>query len=190
MNKQGRSSERGAVLVIVLVMVGIFMIIVTSLISSSTINFKIAANQQYYMEAKLAAKNALEGYMSNPANFKIPLPTVNSVFTYNFDGKTDGNGDDVVDMSATVSPPSCTAAKAISQLDLDLTKPEDAQCAGSIQSNQGIIGASGAAANTDSWCSNMNWEVAASVDDAATGVQLDMTQGVSTRAIIGTPCPT
>ena len=140
--------------------------------------------------AKVAAKNALEGYMSNSANFKIPLPTSNSVFDFNFDGKTDANGDDVVDISATVSPPSCTASKAISQVDLDLTKPEDAQCAGGVQSTQGIIGAGGASANSNSWCANMNWEVAAEVDDAATGAQLDMTQGVSTRAIIGTPCPT
>lgn len=182
-------TERGAVLIIVLVMVGIFMVIITSLVTTSSLNFRIAGNQQYRMEAKVAAKNALEGYISNDANFQIPLPTTNSVFYFNFDGDVNGNtGDDINDMSASVAPPICTASLPIANGDLNPVLERDRGCLGLIEGQEGIIGESGPSAIEDSWCTNMNWQVSASVSDANTGAALDMTQGFAVRALIGTPC--
>ena len=183
------SGQRGAVLVIVLVMVGIFMVIVTSLVASSSINFRIAGNQQYRMEAKSAARNAVEAFISNPDNFSIPLPQGNSIFDFNFNGVLDAGGDPVVDMSASVAPPVCTKSEAIGVNELDTTKAEDVQCIGSARSTPGIIGGSGPQGNADSWCARMNWEVNASVADEATGAEMEMAQGLSMRAVIGTPCP-
>lgn len=182
-----RSSHSGAVLVIVLIMVGIFMIIVTSLVATSNINFRIAGNQQYRMEAKVAARNALEAYLSNDANFISP-PLASITYPFNFNGDTQ-NGEDVYDMSATVAPAVCTLSQPISQVLLVLTDPDDAQCAGGVQKNQGIIGASGPASSSASWCSNMNWQVTSAVDDQATNVALAMIQGIAVRAATGTPCP-
>lgn len=177
-----RRSHSGAVLVIVLIMVGIFMIIVTSLVATSNINFRIAGNQQYRMEAKVAARNALEAYLTNDANFISP-PSAAVTYAFNF------NGDTQDDMSATVAPAVCTLSQPISQVALDLTDPDDAQCVGGVQKNQGIIGASGPAGSSASWCSNMNWQVTSKVDDQATNVALAMTQGIAVRAATGTPCP-
>ncbi len=189
MNPDLQKKQGGAVLVIVLVMVGIFMIIVTSLVASSSISFRIAGNQQYRMEAKLAARNAIESYISNPANFSLPLPQGNTVFDFNFTGKTDNGGSPITEMSAVVSPPVCSRATPIGVNELDTTKKEDVQCVGSSRSTPGIIGASGAQGNSDSWCARMNWEVDAEVADGATGAEMEMSQGLSTRAVIGTPCP-
>ncbi|WP_372750234.1 pilus assembly protein [Litorivivens sp.] len=187
--KSQLTTQRGAVLVIVLIMVGIFMVIVTSLVASSSINFRIAGNQQYRMEAKSAAKNALEAYVSNPANFGPSPPTAAKTYEFNFNGDTDSSGNPVIDMRATVPPPVCATSKPIPQSELDLDDPDDAQCAGSVVSTQGMIGASGSVGAGASWCSNVKWQISAEVDDAATGVALAMVQGISMRATTGTPCP-
>lgn len=183
------SKQRGAVLVIVLIMVGIFMVIVTSLVTTSSINFRIAGNQQYRMEARSAARNAVEAFISNPDNFTIPLPQGNSTFDFNFNNTLDAAGDSTIDMSASIAPPVCTKSEAIGVNELDTTKAEDVQCVGSARSTPGIIGSSGPQGNADSWCARMNWEVNARVADDATGAEVEMAQGLSMRAVIGTPCP-
>ncbi len=178
------SRERGATLVIVLVMVGIFMIIVTSLVSSSSINFKIAGNQQYRVEAKLAARNGMEAYISNPANFALPLP-VNAE-----EIGTDFNGDGVDDMIASVAPPDCTKSTIIKVPELDVSNPNEAQCLGSgSMASTGIFGGSGGVTSGNSWCSRMNWDVASTVADGATGAGIEMHQGIYLLAIVGTSCP-
>lgn len=188
------SSQRGAVLIIVLVMVGIFMIIVTSLVSSSNINFRIAGNQQNRMEAKITARNAMETYLSNPANFSLPLPTSAQLIGTDFDGdddpSTDADDINTMDMWASVAPPRCTRSTTIAVSELDISKPDEAQCIGSASGqNTGIIGASGPITSGNSWCSRMNWEVASTVDDQSTGAKLAMYQGVYMLAVVGTSCP-
>lgn len=177
------SQQRGAILVIVLIMVGVFMIIVTSLVASSNINFRIAGNQQYRMEAKVAARNAIEAYLSESANFSLPLPNADQLLGVDFDG------DGVNDMTAIVPPASCTKAKTIQVSELDPTVKADVACLGGKKDHRGIIGSSGAVGGGDSWCSRMNWEVISTVDDIATGASVAMVQGVYTRAVVGTPCP-
>ncbi|WP_373081914.1 hypothetical protein [Zhongshania sp.] len=177
------STQRGVVLIVVLIMLGVFSVIVVSMIGGSNINFKIAGNQQYRMEAKLAARNGVESYISNPANFALPLPTSNAYVNSDF------NGDGVADMVAVVAPPECLRAVPILQAELDVTDPQDAQCVGSAQqSNSGLFYASGSSPTGNSWCSKMTWDVGAAVNDTKTGVALAMHQGVYLRAIIGTTC--
>ncbi len=176
-------NQHGVVLIVVLIMLGVFSVIVVSMIGGSNINFKIAGNQQYRMEAKMAARNGVESYISNPANFALPLPTSNAYVNSDF------NGDGVADMVAVVAPPDCLRAVPILQSELDVTDPHDAQCVGSAQqSNSGIFYAAGSSGTGNSWCSKMTWDVGAKVNDAKTGVDLAMHQGVYLRAIIGTTC--
>lgn len=190
-----KTSERGAVLIIVLVMVGIFMIIVTSLVGSSNINLRIAGNQQNRMEAKVTARNAMEIYLSNPANFSLPLPTTVQKIGTDFNGDDDPSteADDIntMDMWADIPPPVCTRSTRIAIADLDVSQPDQAQCIGSGSGqNTGIIGETGPATSGNSWCTRMNWEVRATVDDvAATGANIDMYQGVYMLAVVGTSCP-
>tara|TARA_R110001599_G_scaffold57562_4_gene158160 strand:- start:1149 stop:1712 length:564 start_codon:yes stop_codon:yes gene_type:complete len=175
--------QRGVVLIVVLIMLGVFSVIVVSMIGGSNINFKIAGNQQYRMEAKMAARNGVESYISNPANFALPLPTSDAYVNSDF------NGDGVADMIAVVAPPNCLRAVPILQSALDVADPHDAQCLGSAQqNNSGLFHASGSSGAGNSWCSKMTWDVGARVSDAKTGVDVAMHQGVYLRAIIGTTC--
>ena len=179
----GRVKQSGVVLIVVLIMLGVFSVIVVSMLSGSNINFKIAGNQQYRQEAKFAARNAIESYISNPANFALPIPTVNSYIASDFDG------DGVSDMTATVLPPDCLRTRPIQIAELDITDEDDAQCFGSgLSQNAGVLTDSGGAATGNSWCSKMSWDVEAQVADGVTGAAIEMHQGVFLRAIIGTTC--
>ena len=175
--------ERGVVLIVVLIMLGIFSVIVVAMIGSSNVNFKIAGNQQYRLEAKTSARNSIEAYLSNPANFAIPLPAANSEFD------TDFNGDGVADMVAVVAPPTCRRSGPSKQQELDISKPEDAQCLGTGQmSGGGTLTDDTAALQGNSWCAKMTWDVVSTVNDVATSASIEMHQGVYVKAIIGTPC--
>lgn len=174
--------QRGVVLIVVLIMLGVFSVIVASMLTSSNVNFKIAGNQQYRVEAKLAASNALETYISNPANFSLPLPTTNS----NIQSDFDGNG--VADMVAVVPPPSCLRIAPV--LRSELSYPKDKDCIRTAQDIDANIfrDEEGVATVTNSGCVKMTWDVQANVTDTVTGTNLEMHQGVYLRAALGTTC--
>lgn len=180
----GRSRRQsGVVLIVVLIMLAVFSVIVFNMVSGSNINFKIAGNQQYRMEAKSAARNGIEAYISNSANFELPLPQENAIQGSDF------NGDGVDEMSAVIPPPECLRAKPIKMAELDVASPADAQCLGTGQSsNPGILSDGGSSGSGNSWCAKMTWDVRANVSDNTTGANVVMHQGVYLRAIIGTPC--
>lgn len=175
--------QQGVVLIVVLIMLAIFSVIVVSMLSGSNINFKIAGNQQHRLEAKNSARNAIESYISNSANFAFPLPSKDTLFGSDF------NGDGADDMVAVVAPPTCLSSEPIKQVELDVADPADAQCLGTAQSGSaGILSDDGAALQGNSWCAKMTWDVSAAVNDAKTNTEIVMHQGVYLREIIGTPC--
>lgn len=181
--RKERAQQRGVVLIVVLIMLGVFSVIVVSMLSGSNINFRIAGNQQYRLEAKYAARNAVEAYIGNPANFALPIPTETSYTGSDFDG------DGVDDMVAAVAPPECLRALPILFSELDVADPDDAQCFGSASGqNTGILLDAGTKPGGGSWCTRMSWNVTAQVADERTAAALEMHQGVYLRAIIGTSC--
>lgn len=181
--KKGFEAQQGAVLVVVLVMLGILTVIVAAMVNSSNINFRIAGNQQYRAEARLAAQNAIETYVSNEANFIIPLPTASISIA------TDLDGDGVSEYSAEVSPPTCLRSVPIKLTELDVSDENDASCYGSgAVQDSGLL--TGSAATGNSWCSKMMWDVQSRVDDSAvTGASAEVHQGIYLRALLGTSCP-
>lgn len=170
-------------MIVSLVMLAVLLIIVATLVGTSNINFRIAANQQYRMEAKHAGQHAIEEYISNVGNFTLPLPTIDDPIGYDVDG--DGTNEYI----AVVPPPSCVRTLPLKVAELDFDDDADAPCFGSSAvQDSGILGATGTASG-NSWCSRMTWDVAATVDDEKTGVDLTVHQGVYLRALIGTSCP-
>ena len=164
MHKSARS-QAGVVLIVVLIMLGVFSIIVVSMLSGSNINFKIAGNQQFRFEARTAAKAALESYISNSANFAIPVPEIN----------------------ANVLPPKCLRSLPIKLLALKTSNPKDDQCWKSGQKPEtGIFTDEVLSGNSD--CSEITWDVQAEVKDAVTSAEITMHQGLYLRANVGTNC--
>jgi Tfp pilus assembly protein PilX len=72
-----RTPQRGFTLVMTLIFLIIFMLFAISMVSSSMINTKVAANQQYRLEASTVAQQGIEQVMSQPF-IQVPITTITS----------------------------------------------------------------------------------------------------------------
>jgi hypothetical protein len=159
------------------------MLFAISMVSSSMINTKVAANQQYRLEASTVAQQGIEQVMSQPF-IQVPITTITSV-------PVDVNADTTADFTAQVAPPVCLDSKVIPNASLPLGDV----C--KVPNNpNGNLTLPGPAASTSpppvapSMCSATNWDIQSSVTDANnTAVAVTVHQGASVQVPIGTPCP-
>lgn len=178
--------QSGVTLVVTLIFLAIFMGIVVMIMNSGVINTKIAANQQYGLEARNAAQQGIEqvisvDFTSNPVATNVPV---------------DVNGDGKADYTAQVAAPACVATKPIAntQLTTDTTSPNfaaDSSCFSGVNNNSGtgILTAAGTPGGMSN-CSATQWDVAATVNDAnGTAVNTTLHQGVAVRVLTGAACP-
>jgi hypothetical protein len=178
-----RTPQRGFTLVMTLIFLIIFMLFAISMVSSSMINTKVAANQQYRLEASTVAQQGIEQVMSQPF-IQVPITTITSV-------PVDVNADTTADFTAQVAPPVCLDSKVIPNASLPLGDV----C--KVPNNpNGNLTLPGPAASTSpppvapSMCSATNWDIQSSVTDANnTAVAVTVHQGASVQVPIGTPCP-
>jgi len=175
--------QSGAALIVALIFLVIFLLMVVSLVSSSIVNVKVAANEQHSVEARSAAQQGIEQVISqdftaNPAAATVPV---------------DVSGDGVADYNAVVAKPVCESSAPVKSVDLDVTKPDDVGCfVGSGSQGNGLLtDASSTGAN--SLCYATQWDVAATVNDSgtsgATGASATVHQGIAVRVPVGTACP-
>ena len=178
-------NQRGATLLISLIMLVVLTLFAISAINMSTTNLHIVGNMQARMEAQSAGKQAIEQVLSSAANFLTPVAQSIAV---------DINNDGTTDFTADVSKPSCFSSKPITNAELIPAPPAKISAANQncISSSQdpgtGVYIAN--AASAPSWCYDQKWEVAASVTDNRTGAQVNQHQGVALRVPIGTACKT
>jgi hypothetical protein len=178
-----RTTQRGFTLVMTLIFLIIFMLFAISMVSSSMINTKVAANQQYRLEASTVAQQGIEQVMSQPF-IQVPITTITSV-------PVDVNADTTADFTAQVAPPVCLDSKVIPNASLPLGDV----C--KVPNNpNGNLTLPGPAASTSpppvapSMCSATNWDIQSSVTNANnTAVAVTVHQGASVQVPIGTPCP-
>lgn len=177
-----RNKQRGATLVVGLVMLVVLTLLVVSAIRSSNINMRISGNMQAQEETSAAAQQAIEQVIST--NFTAsPTSQVISV---------DINNDGTTDYTANVPVPTCTGSLSLVNADLNPNNPSDASCISSgTAQNTGMMVSGAAGAGTllgTSWCYLQQWEVRAQVNDARTGATMTNVQGVSMRVPAGTGC--
>lgn len=174
--------QSGVTLVVTLIFLAIFMAVVVMIMNSSVINTKIAANQQYSVEARGAAQQGIEqvisyDFTSNPAAAAVSVPV-------------DVNGDGKPDYTAQVAAPTCTTTQPILDTQLDLNNANDVSCyAGGNNGDTGLLTSSGGFGGRSN-CDATHWEVVATVADAnVTNANTTLHQGVAVRVPAGTPCP-
>ena len=143
--------ERGAVLIIALIMIVLISLVVVSAFNLSTTNLKGVGNGQYRSEAITAANSAIESVVSG--TFLTALNTTTSV---NVDLNKDGTNDYVV----SVAIPLCPVRVARVSLD----SPSGYETTGGVASSAGTY-------ITD-------WELVATVSDTATGASAVVREGV------------
>ncbi|WP_433865241.1 pilus assembly PilX family protein [Ralstonia wenshanensis] len=173
--------QSGVTLVVTLIFLAMFMGIVVMVMNSNVINTKIAANQQYNVEARGAAQQGIEQVISqdftaNPASAAVAVPV-------------DVNGDGKADYTAQVAAPVCLTDKPILNTQLNVNNADDVSCfASGGNGGSGIIGGNNVGGR--SLCDSTQWDVAATVNDAkATNANTKLHQGVAVRVAAGTPCP-
>jgi len=169
-----RTRERGAVLVIALIMLVLLTMLVLSVINMSSINLRVAGNNQARNESIAAAQQAIESVISYDFT---TLPQASTV-------AVDINGDGTPDYSVAVDKPVCQNSIPIKSDELVVETADDASCL--TTGKYGGPGASG-----DSSCAKTQWDIRSTVSDTSatgTGAILSVRQGVGVRVFVGTKC--
>lgn len=142
------SRQRGATLIIGLIMLVLITLIVVNAFNLSTTNTKSVANMQVREEAVAAANQAIERLISSPFT--------NALGTQTFQVDIDKNA--VNDYTVAMATPVCIRAKAATE-----GSPSDVEL--------GAAMSSGSTWNTD-------WDIQARVEDPASGASVNVRQGV------------
>jgi Tfp pilus assembly protein PilX len=183
--------QRGAVLLIGLIMLVLLTLFAISALNTSTTGLKMAGNMQARSEATNAAQDAIEAVIStplfstNPANAVVnPCGAPNTLCI-------DKNGANVTDPGSAyyvtklikttptaVKPtPACVSVIPIKVTELTLSIPDDLSCAAGQGQQFGVQGA----VTGDSLCANSVWEITAQTTATASGATATVTQGVGIR---------
>ena len=144
----GPGRQRGATLIIGLIMIVLITLIVVNAFTLSSSNLKSVGNMQVREEGVAAANQAVERLISSPFTNSLGSQT----FT------VDINKDGTDDYTVAVATPTCiraSQARAAAPSDVEL----------------GEAMSSGSTWNTD-------WQVDATVSDSATGASVQIKQGV------------
>jgi hypothetical protein len=147
-------------------------LLVLGIINMSTVNLRVAGNEQTRRESIAGAQQAIEQVIST--NFPVNPQPVNVAVSINGSGTTNYN--------VAVAQPTCENSVPIKNIQLVVTRPTDVACFASATTG-------GAGATGNSVCSNTVWDIAATATDAAgSGSTVTVHQGVGERVPIGTTC--
>ena len=167
--------QRGATLLITLVILLMLALIGFTAIGTSRMNQQVVGNAQLRQEAQAAAQQAIEYVLSS------------QVFTSNPDFVAanpipiDVTGNGTTDYTAVMLPkPGCIGVRKIKTFELDPTLASDIPCyRSSAVSSSGI--ASAVAGSVESYCADSRWEISAVVQDPASAAKVELRQGVGIR---------
>ncbi len=177
--------EKGSVLMIGLVMLILLTVLTLTSFRIGKGNLQVVANAQQKAQAFAAAQGAIEKTISTAQFSASPdnaLPTpCNGVANTDC---VDVNGDGTTDINVTIAP-KCVSNQIIPNALLNLAIEEDKGCTLGNSQDFGTEGAS----TSNSLCTNILWDVAATASDATTGAKLTVDQGVALRVSSSQVCP-
>ncbi|MDH4570672.1 hypothetical protein E8E95_28670 [Pseudomonas sp. BN414] len=170
--------QRGAVLLVALIMLLLVTLLAVSGFNMTQTNLKVVQNMESRNLAKYAANAAIEEAISSVQFLSSP----GSVFQENCEESNrkcyDFDGDGRKDVAVKMDTPSCVIVLPIKNSELDADNASDASCFIQGQLN--------------SMCVNTVWEMRATATDAVTGAEITVLQGVAVRATsnnVATACP-
>jgi hypothetical protein len=170
--------ERGATLVVALIMLVALALLAVWAFNSSTTNLRIVGNTQVRQEALAAVQTAIEATISSTQFATDPVAVAGNPITVDVDG------DGVTDYTVNLSPaPVCYRYRVVPTSALDLAAPafREKTCLGPTQQDFGVEGATLTGSATDSICANTDWNVRGVVTDASTGASVAINQGITVR---------
>ena len=185
------SKQRGAVLLVALIMLVLLTLFAVSALNTSTTNLKMTGNMQARSEATTAAQDAIETVLSttlfstNPTNAVVNPCGAANTLCLDKDGKHTSDPASAyyvttlvkTNTADTKATPNCVSVKPLKLDGLDLANPDDLTCAAGQQQQFGVKGA----VTGDSLCAESVWEITARTTSTATGATATVTQGVGIR---------
>lgn len=165
--------QRGATLVVGLIMLVLLTLLGISAVNTSSSYFKVIGNMQYQAEASAAVQSAMNQVLSHGNYFTDPTTAPSSI-------GVDINGDANSDYTVTIVRPCLLSAITITISELSPENSDDLKCLGSaVGRNTGVMGQNTGAAASD--CSRVTWRVTATVSDPLTRATAQLTEGASVR---------
>ena len=176
--------QRGATLIVSLIMLVLITLLAVSSFSLGRGNVQIVGNMQQRNQAFAAARQAAATTISSaqftatPGNaILVPCNGANTICV-------SVNGDGGNDIQVLVTP-TCDSIQPIPVTQLNYANPNDAGCLIGQSQDFGVAGG----ASTSSMCANSVWDVQASATDQLTGANFVVDQGVAVRVPVSTVCP-
>jgi hypothetical protein len=173
-------NERGATLLVSMIMLVVLTLLVVFSIRSGNINLRIAGNMQSQAEAAAATQQVIEQVIEQiKGTENIALIPGQSV---------------VVPMGATtytvkVEPiTKCAVEIPVLNSSLDPTVANDIPCFESLDEDKPIK-VDGTLATKPSACKLQQWDIQAGVTDGATGTKVTQVQGLTVRVPATVDCP-
>ncbi|HEX8963614.1 MAG TPA: hypothetical protein VF801_11480 [Rhodocyclaceae bacterium] len=164
-------SQRGATLLVGLIMLVLLTLIAVTGFNLSRSNLKAVGNMQTHNEVVATARSAVEEALSSSNFSNTPSAPLSGSNTKSYDI----NGDGTADVTVTMVPQPCVKSYQI--LPVDPNDTTALGCASSVQQNYGIAGS----ATWGAQCADILWELTASATDNVTGGKATVTQGVRVR---------
>lgn len=179
--------QRGATLIVTLVMLIMLTLFAISAMNTSTTNLQVVGNMQMRHEGLRATQEAIEAAVSTTKFAETPLDAIPNPCGAQNTFCTDLNGDGVPDLTTRLTPaPACKQARTTKISELQITSPnsEDVGCLQAQQ--QGTFAVAGAQTSGDSLCGATVWEITAQTLNSGAGtatsdVNVTATQGVGVR---------
>ena len=174
-----RHAQRGATLIIALIMLVALAMLSAWAFNGSQMNMRVVGNSQARQEAVSAAQAAVELTISTPAFSVDPVAVAASAIPIDIDG------DATSDYAVRLSPaPTCYRVRVLKVNELDPSNAGDRACLGSSASpNPGIETAGATPTTGDSLCADSEWNVRAVVTDPRSNANAAINQGVAIRSL-------
>jgi len=172
-------TQRGATLVVALIMLVLLTLFAVSAMNTSIVNLKVVGNMQERSGALAATQQAIETvisttqFIADPDNAVInPCGAANTLCTY-------VTGNSAPDYTTVLNPkPSCVEGRLLKVSELNLlSNPEDLSCAAGQQQQFGVLGST----SGDSLCAITLFDITARTTSTSAPTAVTVSQGVSTR---------
>jgi Tfp pilus assembly protein PilX len=181
--------QRGVTLVTALITLVLLTLVALTTFNLSKSNLQVVANMQQRDEVTAAAREVIEETISNTRFVVTPDNILANPCGAPNQRCIDTNGDGRDDIKVAITPkPRCMKAPLIQNVELDLSKPDDAACSMGSAQSFGVAGA----VDGNSACASSIWEVTAVATDIETAAQVKVTPGVAMRVArddVANNCP-
>lgn len=181
MNSLMKHKQRGATLLVGMVMLVVLTLLVIFAIRSGNTNVRIAGNMQAQVEVGAATQQAIEQVIEQ---IKLPATDISQIKAQTL---TVAVGNTIYSVNVKAMSDKCMVEVPVLNADLNPSNPNDVPCFESPDEDKAIK-ADGKLTTKPSACKSQQWEIEAGVADTNTGTAVTQVQGISIRVPATVTC--